>query len=446
MVQWDAVASTIVDQHASAFYDFHVPEQQHYLAEGMWHHNTGKSRGILEKLHALGWKYKRSRHLLLRQFRASLNETILPIWENHVLGATHPLVIGGAQRSHRAMYELPNGSAFVLGGIDTAERWMGGEFDTVTLFEATEAKEEKWEMALTRLRSPIMPYKQGIAECNPNAPGHWLNIRADRCKRRQCIEAGNCICGERLHTMTRLRSQHSDNPSLGRDYLERLASLTGVRRERLYLGNWVGAEGLCFDAFDLHKHVKTVPAGWDGRVVVGVDYGIRNPFCGLRGVERDGVLWLTAERYASYQQEQPMVAAISGISKGAEAIAVDPSAAALKLALNSAGLPVKDANNDVLTGIAKVNQRLADGRLFIDPSCVNLIREVQAYQWADNARKDVPIKEDDHACDAVRYLTMYLDCGTQPVVSIPSFARSEPPSAGRALAWAEDDDRMWTRL
>lgn len=411
---------------------------------------TGKSRGILEKLHALGWKYARSRHLMLRQFRASLNETILPIWENHVLGPEHPLVISGAQRSHRTLYELPNGSTYVVGGIDTAERWMGGEFDTVTLFEATEALEEKWEMALSRLRSPIMPYRQGIAECNPHGPGHWLNVRADRCVRPECVEAKSCVCGNRQHAMTRLRSKHTDNPSVTPEYLATLSRLTGVRRERYYLGNWVGAEGLCFDAFNAAQHVKTTPPGWSGRVVLGVDYGIRNPFAALRGVENDGVLWITAERYASYQQEQPMVNAIRSIADGAETIAVDPSAAALKLALGAAGLPVRDANNDVQTGIAKVNQRFADDRLFIDPSCVNLIREAQTYQWADNDRKDVPVKEHDHACDAARYLCAFLDTGATFAIASTGTRDTYHPitSSGRegtVDTWA-DDDRLWHRL
>ena len=44
-----------------------------------------------------------------------------------------------------------------------------------------------------------------------------------------------------------------------------------------------------------------------------------------------------------------------------------------------------------------------DGRpgLTVDPSCVNTIREFEGYCWKKG--KDEPVKEGDHAMDALRY-------------------------------------------
>ena len=38
----------------------------------------------------------------------------------------------------------------------------------------------------------------------------------------------------------------------------------------------------------------------------------------------------------------------------------------------------------------------------MDPACENLINEFESYIWRDE--KDVPVKEHDHALDALRYL------------------------------------------
>ena len=351
---------------------------------------TGKTRAVLEKLHALCLLYPGSRHLALAKFRASLSQTVLVTWEDKVLTRSHPLVVSGAKRELRHSYEFDNGSEFVCGGIDRAERYMSGEFDTVTLFEGTTgADEDEWETALTRLRNNRMPYQQGIVDCNPGPPGHWINRRAER-------------------GMVRLRSVHADNPSLTPEYLQRLSAMTGVRRARYFLGQWVGSEGLVYDAFELGRHIRPAPAS--GRVVLGIDDGTHNPFACLRLViDGDGIAHVAGERYRAGLLEQAKVAAVRELAADHEQARVDPSAAGLKLALSTAGLRVLDANNDVLAGIGWVQQRFGSGRLFIDPSCTNLIRELQTYEWADNAKKDVPVKEHDHACDALRYAIAALD-------------------------------------
>jgi phage terminase large subunit len=48
--------------------------------------------------------------------------------------------------------------------------------------------------------------------------------------------------------------------------------------------------------------------------------------------------------------------------------------------------------------------------LTVDPSCVNTIAEFESYQYPSGGKveKDVPIKANDHAMDALRYLAMEL--------------------------------------
>ena len=65
-----------------------------------------------------------------------------------------------------------------------------------------------------------------------------------------------------------------------------------------------------------------------------------------------------------------------------------------------------DADNDVINGISVVASQLSAGTLQISTSAKLLLDELPAYRWDAKAAArgvDAPIKENDHACDALRY-------------------------------------------
>ena len=69
------------------------------------------------------------------------------------------------------------------------------------------------------------------------------------------------------------------------------------------------------------------------------------------------------------------------------------------------------ANRDVKAGIDEVKSRLRlqrdnRPRLKIHRSCVHLIREFPDYVWDSNRKDDAPVKRNDHALDALRYMLM----------------------------------------
>lgn len=59
----------------------------------------------------------------------------------------------------------------------------------------------------------------------------------------------------------------------------------------------------------------------------------------------------------------------------------------------------------MFSGIAKIKNMLAarPPKILIFSSCVNLIRELKSYAWAEGDR---PKKFDDHALDELRYFVM----------------------------------------
>jgi hypothetical protein len=86
------------------------------------------------------------------------------------------------------------------------------------------------------------------------------------------------------------------------------------------------------------------------------------------------------------------------------------------------GLFLMPGNNDVPTGVNKMNQYLKPDhngkvRWTITESCVNLIREMKLLRWATYASKKVAYennkqekihKKDDHAPDSARYFFTFM--------------------------------------
>jgi hypothetical protein len=209
---------------------------------------TGKSRACLQKIHYAMEQYPGARALIVRKTRASLSETGLQTFEDHVLGPDHPLR-NGPQRIYRQHYPYRNGSEVIVGGMDNQVRIMSSEYDIIYVQEAIELDEDDWEPLTTRKRNFKMPFQQIIADTNPSFPRHWLKQRCDRGSTRL------------------IPCKHEDNPVLwdldkgdwterGRKYIEDLDKLTGATKDRLRYGLWVQATGVIFDMFNEEIHVN----------------------------------------------------------------------------------------------------------------------------------------------------------------------------------------------
>lgn len=204
---------------------------------------------------------------MVRKTRASMSESVLPIFEDEVLPEW--MLQKRISRSHRETYEFPNNNLIVLGGMDNAKRVMSAQYDMVCMFEATEFTNEDYDNLNSRLRNYKMPYQQMVCDCNPDHPEHFLNLLGMQGK------------------ITRILTTHRDNPvyfdddgrptDKGLDYLAGLRNLSGARRARLYEGKWVAAEGLVYNEFDKDIHVINEYTDPIKEFRVGVDWGKRDP-------------------------------------------------------------------------------------------------------------------------------------------------------------------------
>jgi hypothetical protein len=159
--------------------------------------------------------------------------------------------------------------------------------------------------------------------------------------------------------------------------------------------------------------------------VIGVDWATSSPTAYvLVGVKHrpDGRprVWVESELYYDPERSQrqrscdelanDMLGFMAGRAHPSvpiSAVYVDPSASALELDFERAGISVTHADNDVAGGIQTVAKLLRTGLFTVDPQrCPNLVREFPGYVWDPKASargKDEPVKADDHALDATRY-------------------------------------------
>ena len=371
---------------------------------------TGKTYGLLYKLYRCALDWPGFRAAIMRQTRASLTDTALVTWERDVLGLDHPLVVNGPQRQWRHSYRFDNGSEVVVAGLDKPSRVLSAEYDVIYVVQAEECYEADWELVSSRLRNHRMPYQQMLGDCNPEHPQHWIRQRS------------NAGALELWHT------RHEDNPLLwdgaewtdyGRDYLARLDRLTGTRKARLRFGQWVQAEGVVYEEFTETTHVLHRDRSEFQQFVAGVDEGYTNPAVLLIfGVDSDNRLHAMCEFYQRQVSQNAVVEEARALTNAWDlsTFYVDPSAAGLIAAMQSANVLAQAADNTVYDGIQAVKQRLqvaGDGRprLTFDPSCTNTISELGMYRWKERrtGQVDEPEKQNDHAMDALRYVVKSME-------------------------------------
>ncbi len=85
---------------------------------------------------------------------------------------------------------------------------------------------------------------------------------------------------------------------------------------------------------------------------------------------------------------------------------MDPSAASFIAELRKRGIRVIKAKNDVADGIRLTGTKLNLDQIVFASTCRNTIKEFVSYIWdakAADRGEDKPLKEHDHAMDAVRY-------------------------------------------
>lgn len=242
--------------------------------------------------------------------------------------------------------------------------------------------------------------------CNPDGPYHWFKQ--------------NWIDRREEKHLLYLHFTMDDNLSLSETVKQRYCGMySGVFYKRYIQGLWCMAEGIIYDMFSEDRHVRKLK-DFVGQLIghnryVSCDYGTQNATVFLlweKGL--DGIWYCTREYYYSgrdagkqktdSQYADDLEEWLNGTR--IRGIIVDPAAASFIAELRKRGHKVMKAKNDVEDGIRLVSTLLNLGKIIFEEGCVNTRKEFASYIWDEKAAErgeDKPMKQFDHAMDAMRY-------------------------------------------
>lgn len=234
-----------------------------------------------------------------------------------------------------------------------------------------------------------------------------------------------------LHATWRDAPEHVDSAYVASE--RRVAEQTGQLPtfEREWECNFDSAGDLVYPAFLESVHVrKPNPRVVWSEYLVGVDHGWEDPgvflLIGVAGNGNDASVHVLREIYKQHQIEDwwearvPELLALRQSSDVRTGWYADPSRPERIAALAKKGARFRETNNSIEDGVSSVANLMAirdthDGkkftRLYIDPSCVNTIRELGLYRRKRDPKNkervlDEIVDKDNHAMDALRYAIM----------------------------------------
>lgn len=404
-----------------------------------------KSFECLVLAHLLCATNKNFEAVALRKDKTTIYSTVLQTLRHHILPYAlydipeNPIKAHGGPNTPQWLHYKETGSRlWFLGEDDKTGKALGTEWDLAIYSQCEQSSQLFWQQLSGRCTGRAghwfvdgVPHGLLLGECNPSSSRHHL---------RQRERAGECKM---------IKFQHVDSPKIfldgeyteyGKKTVEKLKrKYTGVLYDRLYLGNWSGVEGQVYTEYDPNKHnvkEEDISIQDDWIWSASIDYGYQHPFvfslwCGPP--ERD-VLYLYKEAYRTKQDVDQQKDLVQGVlhkhiySQGRElSWVVADHRPEMNKSLENLGLPIKNAEKEILPRIAKCKEMLNTDRIFFNNSSrehdpdpfqldhglpTRLVEEFEDYHYKPIDKQtgaledEKPVKESDDGMDTMGYEVM----------------------------------------
>ena len=336
-------------------------------------------------------------HLLLGRKLRVIEQEILPTLHDAAMmvGANYRYMPG------KGLIEINNQRIVVAAGNDkrSLDRIQGLTVKDVLADEATLLPESFFTTGMSR-----MSFKHSKAWlcCNPSTPLHFL--------KKKWIDEGKVD--------QHLNFEFKDNPTLAPEVVARYESMfAGAFRKRMVEGLWYASDGLVFTDYT----IGDVPEGYTlVKTEAGMDYGVASPTAVIPvQTWRKGKQFhwhIPGELYldGGADKRNPTDVEIGNAvfdylhALSATSLVLDPSALSIRnelLKKPGRNFVVRRAKNDVAWGLRVAGAVLAHKPITISKRAERLLDELDSYAW-DPDKPDQPIKANDHACDATRYVIL----------------------------------------
>ncbi len=290
-------------------------------------------------------------------------------------------------------------SIILLRGWESIETLRGQKIDFVVIDEIAQMR-NFWVKWIEVIRPTLTDNKgEALFISTPKGFNHFYDLYNKE------IEDGDF---KSFHFST------YDNPYIPKEEIDKAKKeMTEDSFAQEYLADFRKTQGLVYKEFDRKKHLF----GDDlfirrQEYIAGIDFGFKNP-CAIISIvkDNDGNYYVTDEFYKTGKTESEIAEYVAAMNY--EKVYPDPESPSGIEELKRKFINVREVvkNKDsIKSGIEKVTELLKTGKLKINKKCVNLISELETYSYPDKKdfknESENPIKENDHALDALRYAIM----------------------------------------
>lgn len=436
---------------------------------------NGKTTAAVIKALQLAKDYPGSNGLIARSTYPKLNDTI----RKEFLKWCPDSWIARKNLSQDNVVEMTNGTVVNFRYI--AQQGKNAESSTSNLLSATydwivvdqmedpEISEKDFNDLLGRLRGstayagsddtmPSTGPRWFIILCNPTRNWVYRRLVKPLHDLRAGIRNPDLIVNAEGHCLIELYEgpTHSNAENLPADFISTLeATYTGQMRQRYLLGEWGAFEGLVYPMYDPNVNMlghdtilghldKLLMGGYKPTWIESYDHGIASPACySLAFCDKDTNVFDVAGFYEKEQTIEQLAERIKAIRREYKAFlldedSIDPiladpavfrrvsgnsktvgvSAAGL---FSELGIRMTRGNNDIISGIAKVQSYLSldkghrhpitgvfeAPRLYFSADQHWIDREIVDYIWKRDTNgdyEDKPMDRNDHAMDRIKYM------------------------------------------
>lgn len=361
---------------------------------------SGKSHFVVQKMILKYLEFPNRKCLVIRKVANSLRDSIYELFKTVL--SDWKLLDHCEVRDSLLNIKLPNGSTFIFKGLDDPEKIKSiANIDDIVVEECTEIDQQEFSQLSLRLRSKN-PYNQMHLMFNPISKSNWVYGMwfqdgydpTDTIVVKTTYKDNKFLPDEYIKSLLKMKDT---DPVYFRIYaLGEFASL-----DKLVYTNW---EELDFNWREIMQQRPSAVASF------GLDFGYVNDpsaFVAMIADTEKKEIFIFDEFYERGLMNDALAAKIIKKGYGKEVIYADSAERKSIDEIRKNGVArikaAKKGKGSIVNGI----QYLKQFKIYVHPSCVNIIEELKNYAWKkDKITKEyinVPIDTYNHCLDAARY-------------------------------------------
>lgn len=397
------MANTNIKISKKIFNSIYLPYLQNYDKRFEVYYGgagSGKSVFITQKLLYKYLKYANRKCLVIRKVQATQKDSCFALFKSTL--STWQLYDQCKMNKTELTIELPNGSTFLFKGLDDPERIKSiANIDDIWVEECTEIDDFTFDQLCLRLRSKNK-YNQIFCSFNPVSKSNWVYKRWFE----NTYNKDNTLV---LHTT------YLDNKFLPQSYIDNLLEMkeTNPVYYRIYaLGEFATLDKLVYTNWEEKQfnYLDILNRNKDNQAIFGLDWGyVNDPNAFVCAVvdNKAKELYIFDEFYVKGLTNEDIAKAIIDKGYRKEIVVCDSAEPKSIEELKQYGItrakPCSKGRDSILNGI----QQLQQYKIYVLPSCENIIEELKNYTWTKdkttNEYINKPIDKYNHLLDALRY-------------------------------------------